>query len=78
VRDAFLAAASPATAGRLWLLLADATLPVIWGLVVACVLTVGRAYLVSQAETITEHIREFSVRLINALNGRPDVRLGHR
>ena len=32
----------------------------------------------SQAESITEQIQEFSVRLINALIDRPDVRLGHR
>ena len=36
------------------------------------------AYLVSQAETIIEQVDEFSVRLINALVDRPDVRLGHR
>lgn len=48
------------------------------GLVVAVVLTLGRAYLESQSESITEQIREFSARLINALIDRPDVRLGHR
>ena len=34
--------------------------------------------IVSQAESITEQVREFSARLINALIDRPDVRLGHR
>jgi len=33
---------------------------------------------VAQAETIIEQIDEFSVRVINALIDRPDVRLGHR
>jgi hypothetical protein len=42
------------------------------------VLLLGRAYLVSQSEAITEQIREYAARLINALLERPDVRLGHR
>jgi hypothetical protein len=42
------------------------------------VLTIGGGYLVSQSDSITEEIREFSARLINALIDRPDVRLGHR
>lgn len=49
-----------------------------FGLLVAIPLTVAHAYLVSQAETIIEQVDEFSVRLINALIDRPDVRLGHR
>ena len=49
-----------------------------FGLIVAVPLSVAHAYLVSQAETIIEHVDEFSVRLINALIDRPDVRLGHR
>ena len=49
-----------------------------FGLMVAVPLSVGHAYLVSQAETIIEQVDEFSVRLINALIDRPDVRLGHR
>ncbi len=49
-----------------------------FGLLVAVPLSVAHAYLVSQAETIIEHVDEFSVRLINALIDRPDVRLGHR
>jgi biopolymer transport protein ExbB len=52
--------------------------PTAFGLVVAVALTLGRAYIVSQSESITEEIREFSARLINALIDRPDVRLGHR
>jgi hypothetical protein len=48
------------------------------GVATAIVLLLGRAYLLSQAESITEQIQEFSVRLINALIDRPDVRLGHR
>ena len=58
--------------------LANAPAPTVFGLGVAVVLTLGRGYLVSQAEAITEQIREFSARLINALIDRPDVRLGHR
>jgi biopolymer transport protein ExbB len=57
---------------------AAALTPPAFGLTVAIVLTLGRAYLVSQAELITEEIHEFSARLINALIDRPDVRLGHR
>lgn len=49
-----------------------------FGLMVAVPLSVAHAYLVSQAETIIEQVDEFSVRLINALIDRPDVRLGHR
>jgi biopolymer transport protein ExbB len=52
--------------------------PLEFGLAVGAVLTLGRAYLESQSESITEQIREFSARLINALIDRPDVRLGHR
>jgi len=58
--------------------LAAACVPPIFGLAVAIVLLLGRAYLVSQAEAITEQIREYAARLINALLDRPDVRLGHR
>src|ERR687885_824399 len=49
-----------------------------FGLLTAVPLAVAHAYLVSQAETIIEQVDEFSVRLINALIDRPDVRLGHR
>jgi biopolymer transport protein ExbB/TolQ len=49
-----------------------------FGLLVAIPLTVAHSYLVSQAEKIVEEVDEFSVRLINALIDRPDVRLGHR
>lgn len=49
-----------------------------FGLLVAIPLTVAHSYLVGQAETIVEQVDEFSVRLINALIDRPDVRLGHR
>ena len=49
-----------------------------FGLLVAIRLTVAHSYLASQAETIVEQVDEFSVRLINALIDRPDVRLGHR
>ena len=52
--------------------------PTAFGLGVAATLTLGRGYLVNQSESITEEVREFSARLINALIDRPDVRLGHR
>jgi biopolymer transport protein ExbB/TolQ len=52
--------------------------PTAFGLTIAAMLTLGRGYLVNQSESITEEIREFSARLINALIDRPDVRLGHR
>lgn len=58
--------------------LGHALMPTAFGLAVAIVLTLGRGYIVSQSESITEEIREFSARLINALIDRPDVRLGHR
>ncbi|MGH7632187.1 MAG: MotA/TolQ/ExbB proton channel family protein, partial [Gemmatimonadaceae bacterium] len=58
--------------------IAAACITPIFGLAVAVVLVLGRAYLVSQSEAITEQIREFAARLINALLDRPDVRLGHR
>lgn len=49
-----------------------------FGLLTAIPLVAAHSYLVSQAETIIEQVDEFSVRLINALIDRPDVRLGHR
>jgi biopolymer transport protein ExbB/TolQ len=58
--------------------LARAFAPPAAGLAVATVLVVGRAYLVSQAEALTEQLQELSARLVNALLDRPDVRLGHR
>lgn len=58
--------------------LADALVPTAFGLIVSILLAIGRTYLVSQSESITEEIQELSARLINALIDRPDVRLGHR
>jgi biopolymer transport protein ExbB/TolQ len=72
------AAAAPGVAGGTMAGLAQALAPTAFGLGVAIVLTLGRGYLVSQSENLTEQIREFSARLINALIDRPDVRLGHR
>jgi len=48
------------------------------GTLAGAALTLGHAYLVSQFASITEQIEEFSVRLVNALTDRADVRLGHR
>jgi len=75
--DALFAAgagsSAPLSAG-----LSRAFAPPAVGLAVAIVLVIGRAYLVSQAEALTEQLHEFSARLVNALLDRPDVRLGHR
>jgi biopolymer transport protein ExbB/TolQ len=79
LHDAFLNA--PAAGDRniqLWLALAHALVPTEFGLGVAALLTLGRGYLVSQAELTNEEVQEFSARLVNALIDRPDVRLGHR
>jgi biopolymer transport protein ExbB/TolQ len=58
--------------------LATSLRPSEFGLLVAAVLLLVHAYLASQAEAIVEQMDELSVRLINALIDRPDVRLGHR
>jgi biopolymer transport protein ExbB/TolQ len=79
MHDAFLNAPSPGDRNvQLWVALAHSLTPTMFGLALAVVLTLTRAYLISQAEFITEEVREFSARLINALIDRPDVRLGHR
>jgi len=52
--------------------------PVGIGLFTAIVLAIGHAYLVYEAQRITQQVEEFSTRLVNALIDRPDVRLGHR
>jgi biopolymer transport protein ExbB len=49
-----------------------------FGLLTAIPLTVGHSYLSAQAEQIIEQVDEFSVRLINALVERPDVRIATR
>jgi biopolymer transport protein ExbB len=73
-----LSAAGAGSSGPLAAGLARAFTPPAVGLLVATVLVIGRAYVVSQAEALTEQLREFSERLVNALLDRPDVRLGHR
>ena len=70
--------ANAGDAARVAIGLGHAATPTVFGLGVAVVLTLGRGYLVDESESITEEIREFSARLINALIDRPDVRLGHR
>lgn len=52
--------------------------PAMLATLVAVVLELGHAYLVSQSARITRETHEFAARLINALIDRPDVRLGHR
>ena len=66
------------TSASLGVALSRASTPLAFGLAVAVVLVLGRAYLASQADGLTEAVREFSARLITALTDRPDVRLGHR
>jgi len=81
LREAFASVASASAAERSAKLasgIATALNATGFGLLTAIPLTVAHSYLVSQAETIIEQVDEFSVRLINALIDRPDVRLGHR
>jgi len=79
IHDTFLSQAGVVAGEKsIWLGLAGSLTPTAFGLSVAIVLLLGREYLVGQSEFITEHIHEFSARLINALIDRPDVRLGHR
>jgi biopolymer transport protein ExbB len=79
IHDALIGAGAIAARGEQTLANLGASLtPTMFGLTVSIVLTIGGGYLVSQSERITEEIREFSARLINALIDRPDVRLGHR
>jgi len=73
-----LAASAPDAAASLAARLAMAFSPPAFGIAVATALVIGRAYLVGQAEALTDQLQEFSARLINALLDRPDVRLGHR
>ena len=79
VHDALIdTGAAAARAQQMFAGLGASLTPTMFGLAVSIVLTIGGGYLVSQSECITEEIREFSARLINALIDRPDVRLGHR
>jgi biopolymer transport protein ExbB/TolQ len=79
VQSAFAAAAvAGQRASTFWIALANAMTPIELGLAIAIVLLLARSYLAAHAERVTELTREFSVRLINALLDRPDVRLGHR
>jgi biopolymer transport protein ExbB len=79
VHDVLLAAGNgPDRTAKLSTGFAAALTPTGFALAIAAVLVLGRSYLVSQSEAITEEIHEFSARLINALIDRPDVRLGHR
>ena len=73
LREALSTSSRPLALG-----IATSLAPLALSLVIAVVLTLGRGYLASQADLLTEQIREFSARLINALIDRPDVRLGHR
>jgi biopolymer transport protein ExbB/TolQ len=73
-RAALAAAGAPALSAAL----SRAFTPVAFGIAVAIVLVLVRAYLVSQADALSGDVREFSARLIAALTDRPDIRLGHR
>ena len=48
------------------------------GILLAIPLVAGHAYLREEARAVASQLDEFAARLINALTGRPDVRLGHR
>src|ERR671935_2571257 len=77
LREAFASVASASAAERSAKLAAGIALApnaAGVGLFVAVSLSIAHAYLVSQSETIIEQVDEFSVRLINALIDRPDVR----
>lgn len=76
IHDVLMADAMTSPAA--WRPLANALDPLALGLAIAAVLTLGHGYLTSQAEFITDDVREFSARLVNAVTNRPDVRLGHR
>jgi biopolymer transport protein ExbB/TolQ len=78
LNDALSLPASPAADPSLVSALAIALRPVALGVLTAIPLLVGHAYLVYEAQRITEQLEEFSTRLVNALIDRPDVRLGHR
>jgi biopolymer transport protein ExbB len=61
-----------------WGRIATSLNPLELGLAGAVMLRLGDAYLESQAGMIIEQLEELSMRLMNALTDRPDVRLGHR
>ena len=48
------------------------------GLLTSIPFVAGHAYLVSESKKLAGQLDEFSVRLVNAMIDRPDVRLGHR
>ena len=60
------------------LAIAYALRPLGLGLTAAIPCVAGHAYLMNEARKLTAQLNEFSVRLVNALVDRPDVRLGHR
>jgi biopolymer transport protein ExbB len=82
LHDALIIAATNTVAGQ-----ADASLlrgiayalrPVGAGLLTAVPLVLGHAFVRYESEKLIAQLEEFSVRLVNALVDRPDVRLGHR
>jgi hypothetical protein len=76
---ALTAAASGPDAGRAFAAgAAFAFRPLMAGALVTACIALVHAYLASQAQSISEQIREYSARLISALIDQPDVRLGHR
>ena len=58
--------------------LAYALRPLGVGVITAIPLLLGHAFAVSESRKLSAQLDEFSVRLVNALVDRPDVRLGHR
>lgn len=72
LHDALLKASPLATA------ITFAVRPLGVGLLTAIPIVAGHAYLISESQKLRGQLEEFSVRLVNALIDRPDVRLGHR
>jgi hypothetical protein len=56
----------------------SATRPLVTAMLIAVPLIAGHAIAVDARGKLLDRVEEFSARLVNALAGRPDVRLGHR
>jgi len=58
--------------------LAYASRPFAAAMLITVPLVAGHAYVVEARARLSSRMEEFSARLVNAMSGRPDVRLGHR
>ena len=61
-----------------WQAIARAVPPLGIGVFSALPMIIGHAYLSNESQKTLARLGEFSARLVNAMLGRPDVRLGHR